>query len=253
MVERRLPLGDRVTRFGGVHMVNTIGLRSFAAILASFSAFTIAAGAAELTGNDSDPGSSTLGGRAPAGDQGLEEIIVTADKRSESINKVPLAITALSGNALQDQNIHSVQDLALVIPGFTYAASLLDTPVYSLRGVGFYETTLAAYPDVSIYVDQVPLPFPVLTQSVSLDLERVEVLKGPQGVLFGQNSTGGAINYIAAKPTEEFHAGINLGYGRFNDVTVSGFISAPITSTLRTRLSFQTEHSSPWQRSYYQP
>ncbi len=234
-------------------MMNTIGLRSCAAILASFSAFAIAAGAAELAGDVSDPGSSTLGGRAPASDQGLEEIIVTADKRSESINKVPLAITALSGNALQDQNIHSVQDLALVVPGFTYAASLLDTPVYSLRGVGFYETTLAAYPDVSIYVDQVPLPFPVLTQNISLDLERVEVLKGPQGVLFGQNSTGGAINYIAAKPTDKSEAGFDFGYGRFNDTRVDGFVSGPVADTLTARFAFQTEQMGPWQHSYNTP
>src|SRR3984957_1228064 len=98
----------KVTLSGGVRRVNTIVVRSCAAILTSFSAFAIAAGAAELSGDVSDPGSST-GRRAPAGDQGLEEIIVTADKRSESINKVPLAITALSGSALQDQNIHSVE------------------------------------------------------------------------------------------------------------------------------------------------
>jgi iron complex outermembrane receptor protein len=234
-------------------VVNTVVVRSCAAILASFSAFAIAAGAAELTGDDSDLGSGTLSGRAPAGDQGLEEIIVTADKRSESINKVPLAITALSGNALQDQNIHSVEDLALVVPGLTYAASLLDTPVYSLRGVGFYETTLAAYPDVSIYVDQVPLPFPVLTQNVGLDLERVEVLKGPQGVLFGQNSTGGAINYIAAKPTDKPEAGFDFGYGRFNDTRVDGFVSGPVADTLNARFAFQTEQMGPWQHSYNTP
>ena len=234
-------------------MVNTFVVRGCAAILASFSAFAIAAGATELTGNGSDLGSSTLGGRAPASDQGLEEIIVTAEKRSESINKVPLAITALSGNTLQDQNIHSVQDLALVVPGFTYAASLLDTPVYSLRGVGFYETTLAAYPDVSIYVDQVPLPFPVLTQNIGLDLERVEVLKGPQGVLFGQNSTGGAINYIAAKPTDKPEGGFDFGYGRFNDTRVDGFVSGPVADTLNARFAFQTEQMGPWQHSYNTP
>jgi iron complex outermembrane receptor protein len=97
----------------------------------------------------------------------------------------------------------------------------------SLRGVGFYETTLAAYPDVSVYVDQVPLPFPVLTSNVGLDLERVEVLKGPQGILFGQNSTGGAINYIAAKPTDTFASGLDLSVGRFNEDRIEGYVSGP--------------------------
>jgi outer membrane receptor protein involved in Fe transport len=191
---------------------------------------------------------------AAASDQrGIADIIVTAQKRSESINKVGLAITALSGDSMKALNIKDVKDLAQVVPGLTFAASLLDTPVYSLRGVGFYETSLAAYPDVSVYVDQVPLPFPVLTQGIGLDLERVEVLKGPQGILFGQNATGGAINYIAAKPTDDFHAGLSLGYGRFNDLTANGYISGPLTDTLKSRLSFQSEHASPWQRSYYQP
>src|SRR6187200_562264 len=124
----------------------------------------------------------------------LEEVLVTAQKRQESINKVGLAISAVSGEALRNANLRSVADLAMIVPGLTFTQSGNDTPVYTLRGVGFYETTLAAYPDVTVYVDQVPLPFPALTRFPGLDLERVEVLKGPQGILFGQNSTGGTIN-----------------------------------------------------------
>jgi outer membrane receptor protein involved in Fe transport len=189
----------------------------------------------------------------PARTEGLAEIVVTAQKRSESINKVGLAITALSGDTLKDLNIHSVQDLTQVVPGLTYAASLLDTPVYSLRGVGFYETTLAAYPDVSVYVDQVPLAFPVLTANVALDLERVEVLKGPQGILFGQNSTGGAINYIAAKPTSTLTGGLDLGVGRFDEARFEGYLSGPLTDTLGFRLAFMSEQAGPWQQTYNAP
>jgi iron complex outermembrane recepter protein len=187
---------------------------------------------------------------AAAENQSLDEIVVTAQKRSESINRVGMAITALSGDALKDQNIKTVQDLVDVVPSLSYAASLLDTPVYSIRGVGFYETTLAAYPDVSVYVDQVPLPFPALTSSVGLDLERVEVLKGPQGILFGQNSTGGAINYVAAKPTEKTEAGIEVGIGRFAQTTIDGFLSGSVSDTLGARLSFQSEQAGPWQHTY---
>ncbi len=193
------------------------------------------------------------GSAGPSQQAGLAEIVVTAEKRSESINKVGLAISALSGDSLRDLNIHSVQDLTQVVPGLTYAASLLDTPVYSLRGVGFYETTLAAYPDVSIYVDQVPLAFPVLTGNVGLDLERVEVLKGPQGILFGQNSTGGAINYIAAKPTDTFASGLDFSVGRFNEARVEGYVSGPLAGQLKGRLSFMTDQMGPWQRTYHAP
>lgn len=197
----------------------------------------------------------TQGAAAPVADGtqsgGLQEIVVTAQKRAEPINKVGMSITAFSGESLKDQNIKSVQDLAEIVPGLTYAASLLDTPVYSLRGVGFYETTLAAYPDVSIYVDQVPLSLPVLTGNVGLDLESVEVLKGPQGILFGQNSTGGAINYIAAKPTSTPEFGMDVGFGRFDTRTVDGFASGPLTDNLRARLSFMSDESGPWQHTYF--
>jgi outer membrane receptor protein involved in Fe transport len=222
----------------------------YALVLLLFSSIEISAGeatdaAAESPAEEDSAGTSQQGG--------LAEIVVTAQKRSESINKVGLAISALSGDTLKDLNIHSVQDLTQVVPGLTYAASLLDTPVYSLRGVGFYETTLAAYPDVSVYVDQVPLSFPVLTGNVGLDLERVEVLKGPQGILFGQNSTGGAINYIAAKPTDTFASGMDFSVGRFNEARVEGYVSGPLAGELRGRLSFMTDQMGPWQQTYHAP
>lgn len=190
---------------------------------------------------------------AKAADNTVGEIIVTAQKRSESINKVGLAISAFGSQTLKDQNIRTVRDLSQAVPGLTYAPSLLDTPVYTLRGVGLYETTLSAYPDVSVYVDQVPLSFAALTGGVGLDLERAEVLKGPQGVLFGQNSTGGAINYIAAKPTADPSAGFDIGYGRFNDTTIDGFVSGPVSDTVRARLAFQSETMDAWQESYHLP
>src|SRR3546814_17171743 len=75
-----------------------------------------------------------------------------------------------------------------------------------------------------------------MTRGATLDLERVEALKGPQGTLFGQNSTGGAINYIAAKPTDTLKTGFDLSFGRFNELVVGGFVSGPITDTVRARL-----------------
>lgn len=192
-------------------------------------------------------GASTTPARATADTQ---EIIVTANKRSENINKVGLTITAIGANALQERQIQSVDDLAKAVPGLSYTNSANNTPVYTLRGVGFYDTSLGSYPANSVYLDQVPLPFPVLTNLTAFDLERIEVLKGPQGTLFGQNSTGGAINYIAAKPTDVFHAGVEAGYGRFNDFIGSAFISGPLAEGLTARLAVRGEHSGDWQYSY---
>jgi iron complex outermembrane receptor protein len=196
------------------------------------------------------PGASAQLAAPAASSDTVGDIIVTAEKRSTSINKVGLTIAAFDSATLQKQGVASVKDIAKLVPGLTYTESASSTPVYTLRGVGFYETSLAGYPDVSVYVDQVPLQFPVLTTQAGLDLERVEVIKGPQGILFGQNSTGGAINYVAAKPTEAFHAGASVSVGRFNRIEGTGYLSGKIAEDLTARLSFKVENGDPWQYSY---
>ncbi|VWX49951.1 TonB-dependent receptor [Novosphingobium sp. 9U] len=181
------------------------------------------------------------------------DIIVTANKRAQSLNDVPLSVSVASGEQLKARNITDVADLAKLVPGFTYTESAFATPVYTLRGVGFYDTSIAAKPSVSVYVDEVPLPFSIITRGATLDLERVEVLKGPQGTLFGQNSTGGAINYIAAKPTDTLEAGATVGYERFGKFTGEAFISAPLSDTLGVRVAGRTEQGGAWQRSLTRP
>ncbi len=180
----------------------------------------------------------------------LEEVVVTATKRSQSLSDVGLTVTAMSGDKMRNLGIGNVADLAMHVPGLTYAPSLSTSPVYTLRGIGFFESTLAAYPSVSLYLDEAPLPFPVMADLVAFDLERVEVLKGPQGTLFGNNATGGAINFIAEKPTDELSAGINMSYGRFQTLEAEGFVSGSLTPTLRGRLAVKTVRADDWQRSY---
>ncbi|MET0988793.1 MAG: TonB-dependent receptor plug domain-containing protein, partial [Steroidobacteraceae bacterium] len=119
-----------------------------------------------------------------------------------------------------------------------------------MRGIGFNESSLGAKPNVSVYVDEVPLAFPIVTAGAALDLERVEILKGPQGTLFGQNSTGGAISYIAAKPTNQLEAGVNAEYGRFNEANLEGFVSGPFSDSVRGRIAVKSEQSDGWQKSY---
>jgi outer membrane receptor protein involved in Fe transport len=187
---------------------------------------------------------------AATSDDPLGDIIVTAQKRAQSINDVGLTITALGTDSLEKQGVRSLDDLARSVPGLSYAGTDYGTPVFTLRGVGFYDSSLAGYPTTSVYVDEVALPFPVLTTHANLDLERVEVLKGPQGTLFGQNSTGGAINYIAAKPTDVFSAGVGMTLGRFGAGDAHGYVSGPLSDTLGVRLSGQYDYGNPWQRSF---
>lgn len=181
------------------------------------------------------------------------EIVVTANKREQRLNDVGATVSVLGGDALKNQQISTLADLAQAVPSLSFANSAFNTPVYTLRGVGFYETSLAAYPTVSVYLDEVPLPFPALTTHSAFDLERVEVLKGPQGTLFGQNATGGAINFIAAKPTSSLSAGGTVSYGRFNEIIGEAFISGPITPTLNARVAARVEHASGWQQSNSRP
>ncbi|WP_309612087.1 TonB-dependent receptor domain-containing protein [Sphingomonas sp.] len=181
------------------------------------------------------------------------EIIVTANKREESLNKVGLTVTAISGAMLAERKITSLQDVASIVPGLSFAPSANNTPILTLRGIGFNESSLGVYPAVSVYVDQAPLPFPVLASHAGFDLERIEVLKGPQGTLFGENSTGGAINYIANKPTRTFRAGGDISYGRFNRLEGNAYISGPLSATMRARLAVSAVNSNGHQISYTRP
>ncbi|MGA2952288.1 MAG: TonB-dependent receptor [Caulobacteraceae bacterium] len=189
---------------------------------------------------------SSSGGEAVS----VQEIVVTAEKRQETANKVPMTITAATGAQLETLGVKQPRDLVRITPAFTYADSYVGSPIYTLRGVGFSDISLGGRPTVSIYTDEAPLPFAIETRGANLDLERVEVLKGPQGTLFGQNATGGAINFIAAKPTSAPQAGIDVSYGNYNSVDVGGFVSGPITDTLGVRLAVEHTQNDPWQQSY---
>lgn len=179
----------------------------------------------------------------------VAEVVVTAQKRSERVQDVPVSITAASGQQLRKMGVTSAADLERVVPGFTYALSQYGNPIFTIRGVGFYEEAVSAQPDVTVYVDQIPLPYSHMTEGAPLDVDRVEVLKGPQGTLFGQNATGGVINYIAAKPTNDFHYGVDGTYGSFNEADLGGYVSGPLTDNLTARLAVRTEQRGDWQTS----
>ncbi|MGE0773477.1 MAG: TonB-dependent receptor [Sphingomonadaceae bacterium] len=195
--------------------------------------------AAQSAGNAPNEASDDMG-----------DIVVTANKREQSLRDVGATVSVLGSADLANKKITDLQDIASAMPGLAYSTSENNTPVFTLRGVGFNEASLAAYPTVSVYIDEAPLPFSVLAIQGAFDLERIEVLKGPQGTLFGQNSTGGAINYIAAKPTADLRAGIDASYGRFNTKELNGFVSGPLSESLRFRVAGHFVRGDDWQKSY---
>jgi len=214
-------------------------MSSALAVLALSGQAAWSATAAVTTTAAADTGSGTT----------IGEIVVTAQKRSENIMSVGLAITAATGEQLAQKGVTSVADLTRIEPSLQFSKSQSGTPVYTLRGVGYFEQSLSASPTVSLYQDEVPYPYPVMARGVLLDPERVEILKGPQGTLYGQNATGGAINFISVKPTQSFTAGIDDTFGRFGANLLGGFVSGPLTPTLDARLAASTENGGAWQRS----
>lgn len=189
----------------------------------------------------------------PSDSGGLEEIVVTAQKRQQSLNDVGLTITAATQDTLLKRGVTEVGDLAKIVPGFTTTSTQYSTPVYQLRGIGLYDYGFGSLPPVAVYIDEISRPFPLTQIGVTLDIERVEVLKGPQGTLYGQSSTGGAINYITAKPTDIFSAGLDASYERFGKMSLSGFVSGPLTDTLKARIALKGVNGGAWQYSVARP
>ncbi len=157
----------------------------------------------------------------------IDEIIVTATKREASVQSLSQAITAVSGNDLDFRGATATEDLQFQVPNLVYGETQ-GTSLVTIRGVGLSVETGFAEQGVASHVDGVFLPRPGMTNIVIGDLERVEVLRGPQGTLYGRNSTGGIINYITRKPTDEFEAGVTVGGGSFTTINANGYVSGPV-------------------------
>lgn len=181
----------------------------------------------------------------------LDEIVVTAQKREQGANDVGITLNAFTGDQLEARGVLSAEDLALYTPGLTVnETAATGVPLYTIRGVGFQDYSTGASSTVGLYFDEVAIPYTVMSRGVLFDVERVEVLKGPQGDLYGRNTTAGQINFISNKPTDELSAGASFGYGSFDTFDVDMHVSGPITDGVRGRLAFTTTQAGKgWQRS----
>jgi iron complex outermembrane receptor protein len=164
------------------------------------------------------------------------EIVVTAQRRSERLKDVPASVTAISGAALQAAGITGIQNIVQLSPGLTYH-STAPYAQPAIRGVGTIVTSAGNDPNVAIYVDGVYMPTQTANTFDLNDVSRIEVLKGPQGTLYGRNSTGGAILVTTEQPAFKPRLDMSASYGRFNEVRLNGFATAPLTDTLAASLS----------------
>ena len=178
------------------------------------------------------------------------DIIVTAQRRAESINDVGMAIQAVDGQTLENLRVTDMRDLTAVAPSFTVSQSYQGVPTYTLRGIGFNTINLSSTSTVGTYVDEVAYAYPIMNTGPVMDLERVEVLKGPQGTLYGRNTTAGLINFITAKPTDSFEGNIRAELGNYQTYNFAGYISGPLGEGVAARIAFRSENSDKgWQVS----
>jgi iron complex outermembrane receptor protein len=183
----------------------------------------------------------------------LEEIIVTAQKRAQSLQDVPIAITAVSQEMMQNQNIFDVLDLQKAVPSLTIIKGYNranGVPVV-IRGMG----TLGAQPafegSVGTYVDGVYRPRPGMVLSSMLDIGQVEVLRGPQGTLFGKNTTAGAITMTSNAPAEEFGYGGEVTLGDYDRQRFTGHVTGPLSDTLLGRLAVLSDQRDGYTKALY--
>jgi outer membrane receptor protein involved in Fe transport len=180
----------------------------------------------------------------------IETLVVTAQRREETANSVGMPIQAFSGETLQQLRVTDPKDLSAIAPSFTVSQSYQGVPTYTLRGIGFNTINLSATSTVGIYVDEVAYAYPFMNTGPMFDLERVEVLKGPQGTLYGRNTTAGLIDFVTNKPTEAFEGSVTGEVGNYQTHNFEGYVSGPLAKGLQARLAFRSEDSDEgWQVS----
>jgi outer membrane receptor protein involved in Fe transport len=181
---------------------------------------------------------------------GLEEVVVTAERKQESVQNVGIAISVISGESLAAKSVTYVNDLQNATPSLQVEPAFgSGQPNFRIRGVGFSDYTSNNASPVGVSIDDVAYALPIQTQGQLFDIDRIEVLRGPQGTLYGRNTTGGEINFISNRPTADTHAGFTAEYGSHNEFNGEGFISGTIAEGLLGRLSIATEQGGAWQRN----
>lgn len=196
-------------------------------------------------------GASSTASFAADSPRKLEVIEVTAQKHSQNVNEVGITVNAFSGEQLKDLGVDSSEDLAIYTPGLTVnETSATGVPLYTIRGVGFQDYSTASSSTVGLYFDEISMPYSVMSRGIVFDVERVEVLKGPQGDLFGRNTTAGQINFVSNKPTESLEIGVDLGYNSLNQTELEFFVSNRLTDNINGRFALKTIQSDEgWQES----
>ncbi len=168
----------------------------------------------------------------------LEEVIVTAQRKSESLQEVPISISALSQESIEKTDTHDLSTLAVQVPGLTFAPFAPGQNIIALRGASSNDDGAGTDSSIAVFIDDVYLGRASNINPELFDLERIEVLRGPQGTLYGKNTIGGAINIISTTPnTENFEAKFKVSAGNFGQLNLGGLVSGPLSDTWAAKLA----------------
>ena len=180
----------------------------------------------------------------------LEEIVVTAQKRPEGLQNIPIAITAVSGATLEKAGVTAVGDLVQLAPSLQFGTRSTNVFI-AMRGISQSGQDIGSQSGVTVSLDGVPLLNHFMMNPAFLDVERVEVMRGPQGTFQGRNATGGAINIYSAAPTDEMQGAFDATAGDYSRYGLKGFFNVPFSDKVTSRLSFQSERADGWLRNAY--
>ena len=171
----------------------------------------------------------------------IEEVIVTAQRTEQSLQSVPIAVSAFTAEALEERQIEVSSDLQLQVPGITFSSGTFSGGgAFSIRGITNFATAASADAGVEIHMNGLPLGTTSANEVGFLDMARIEVLRGPQGTLFGRNSTGGVINLITARPDlDAFSGSTKLQYASDGEKLLNVMLNVPISDTLGARFAFR--------------
>lgn len=214
-----------------------IMIGTLAALLASTGAW---AQTTEPTAPQPAPAPATTE-EATTGEAAPADIIVTASRRSQSIQDVSIAVTAVGSDRLVGNQVNNLQDLQTIVPAVNFGSDFNQAKIF-IRGVGANTSTTGSSTGVALHVDGAYVARAEAQLTSLFDVERVEVLRGPQGTLYGRNAVGGSINIITAKPTRDFDGYARLSYGNYNALVGELAIGGPITPGIQFRVAGKTEN-----------
>ncbi|MET3665717.1 iron complex outermembrane receptor protein [Caulobacter sp. 1776] len=186
------------------------------------------------------PAPAQVRAEAPAAPITVEEVVVTAQRRAETVQSVPLSVSAATGDSLARQGVKNIVDLSSQAPSLQISNGGGGNAQVFMRGVGSTNTTVVGDPAVAVHVDGIYVSRANAISGLFYDLDRVEVVRGPQGTLYGRNATAGAINIITNAPKHDYQGAVDVEVGNYAALTTTGMINVPLGEALAVRAAFQT-------------